>query len=146
MVTSPAMTQLGRALLALSALTYIACLAMPAYRPTEGGTYYGWAALVLGPIGLFGGHFSWLANTFLVLYWIAIWREKYGTAVISSVLAMCIALTFLRGVAIPVGSAGSFPYEVLFGYYTWLTSIALACGGAGVCLYGRPRKNVQSAT
>lgn len=133
----------------LSVALFLVCLAVPAYHPVigyaEAGIYYGWAALLLGPIGLFGGHFSWLANPLLWFSWIAFWRKKYGPALVTATLGAAIALSFLLGKTIPVGSSGNYPYEVLYGYYIWLGAIAAAGGAATACLLAHSPKEVQSA-
>jgi hypothetical protein len=125
-----------RLLATLSLVLYFICLATPAYHPVigyaEAGVYYGWAALLLGPIGLFVGHFSWLANPLLWFSWLKFRRKNYGTAFVASILAIIMALTFLLNETIPVGSSGSYKYEVLFGYFLWLGSVVLAAFAAGV--------------
>ncbi|WP_152559004.1 hypothetical protein [Ralstonia solanacearum] len=87
----------------------------------EAGVYYGWVALLLGPIGLFGGHFSWLANPLLWGSWIALRKGYFDVALAVAVIAIATALTFLVGKTIPVGDSGNYAYEVRFGYYIWLT-------------------------
>ncbi|MFZ6720304.1 hypothetical protein [Undibacterium sp. Ji49W] len=133
-----------RLLAMLSLVLYFICLVTPAYHPVigyaEAGVYYGWAALLLGPIGLFGGHFSWLANPLLWFSWSKFESKNYNAALGASILAIMMALTFLLNGTIPVGSSGSYKYEVLFGYYLWLGSVVLAGFAAGTS-----RKRSQSA-
>lgn len=141
--------EIGKALAVLSGILYIVCLATPAYHPSigyaEAGVYYGWAALLLGPVGLFGGHFSWLANPLLWCSWITFRKNNYRVAFAYAVVAIAMALTFLRGETIPVGSSGNYPYEILFGYYIWLTSIGFAGAAARVRLYAHSQQHGHSA-
>lgn len=127
-----------RALAILSGILYIVCLATPAYHPAiryaEAGVYYGWAALLLGPIGVFDGHFSWLTNPLLWGSWIALQKNHCGIALTAAIISIAIALTFLAGKTIAVGDSGEFPYEVRFGYYVWLASIALTATVAAIRL------------
>ncbi|MBX3794472.1 hypothetical protein DEE89_14965 [Ralstonia pickettii] len=137
-----------RALAMLSGILYIVCLATPAYHPAmgyaEAGVYYGWAALLLGPIGLFAGHFSWLANPILWSSWIALQKGHFYAAFTSAVVAIAVALTFLAGKTIAVGDSGEFPYEVRFGYYVWLASIALAGAVAAIHIVRRDIKKAAA--
>ena len=134
-------TRLTKALSWLSGTLYLASLLSPAYHPVigyaEAGVYYGFAALLLGPIGLLGGHYSWLANPLFWYSWFAIRRTSFPSALAASVVAMIAALTFLAGKTIPVGSSGTFPYEILFGYYVWLCALALSGSVAIVHIHHR---------
>lgn len=112
-------------LLHASRITFYVSLMLPAYM--TGSTYhFGIEALIMGPIGLFGGHFSWLANPILWWVWKAIRSSKFETSPFMSILAFAIAMTFLFSEEIPVGSAGMYNYSTHVGYYLWLTSIGLA--------------------
>ncbi|MCT7307917.1 hypothetical protein [Ralstonia wenshanensis] len=137
-----------RALAMLSGILYIVCLATPAYHPAishaEAGVYYGWAAILLGPIGLFAGHFSWLANPLLWSSWIALQMDHFYSAFTTAVVALAVALTFLAGKTIAVGDAGEFPYEVRFGYYLWLASIALAGAVAAIHIVQRDVEKAEA--
>ncbi|WP_155516650.1 hypothetical protein [Ralstonia solanacearum] len=110
----------------------------------EAGVYYGWVALLLGPIGLFGGHFSWLANPLLWGSWIALRKGYFDVALAVAVIAIATALTFLVGKTIPVGDSGNYAYEVRFGYYIWLTSIALAGTAAAIHLVQERTKRAKA--
>lgn len=142
-------TNLGSALGMLSGVLYLICLATPAYHPVigyaEAGVYFGWAALLLGPIGLFGGHFSWLANPLLWCAWVTFWRKSYAAALLLSIVSAAMALTFLLPASIPVGSSGNFPYEILYGYYIWLGSIAMSAAAAAACLRAHSPRVAQGA-
>lgn len=140
-------TRLTKVLSWLSGILYLASLLSPAYHPVisyaEAGVYYGFAALLLGPIGLFGGHYSWLANPLFWYSWFAIRRTSFPSALAASVVAMIAALSFLAGKTIPVGSSGTFPYEILFGYYVWLCAIALSGSVAIVHIHASRRNAAE---
>jgi hypothetical protein len=87
--------------------------------------YPGWAAFFIGPIGLFGSHFSWLANPCLGMSWLKLRKQKIHTAALWAAVALLFALTFSVQSTIPVGSSGSFPYKAAIGYYVWLASILM---------------------
>ena len=116
-----------RALIMLCFGLYALSLCLPAYRPIIGyaksDVYYGWAALLLGPIGLFGGHFSWLANPLIWYSWSQYERGRFARAAQVAILGLAVALTFIFTKHIPEGSSGSYPYQIRIGYYVWLTSM-----------------------
>lgn len=104
---------------------YALSLVLPGYR-ASGDSYYGFFCLLLGPIGLFGGHFSWIANPLLVFSWMRFTSGAAASALALAVTALLMALTFLFEDKIPVGSSGEFSFEIGMGYWVWLTSVALA--------------------
>jgi len=111
---------------------YVACLALPAYVTVEGGSsqaHLGLEALVLGPLGILNGHFSWLANPFLWGAWITRTRSGDTPSFMLALLAIPVAALFALGDKIAVGSAGEYLYHAAAGYYLWLGSI-LAAGAA----------------
>lgn len=117
---------LSRTLFWASLAVFGISLAVPAYvTGTERSSqaHYGLEALLLGPIGLFAGHFSWLANLLLL----GAWTPRDDTLVSSSfaVMGLLIALTFLFGNTVAVGRAGEYPYRVAIGYFLWITSFVL---------------------
>lgn len=86
---------------------------------------FGFMAFLLGPIGFFAGHFSWIANIFLFLGFI-----KRKTNIDSSnlffVVAIISGLTFLLPEKIASGSAGEYEYHAHIGFYLWLFSMVCA--------------------
>lgn len=112
---------------------FLLSLALPAYHAYEDTP--GLAAFLLGPIGLFGGHFSWLANPALATAWIMCRKKRYVAALTASVVATLLAATFLLQDSIPVGSSGDFPYQALSGYYVWLASIGYTIVAAALGVF-----------
>jgi hypothetical protein len=110
-------------LLAANIFLYIACLFMPAYESLTGtnepSIWPGAFALALG----FIGHISWLANPLLFFAWFSFKRRRSFMAASSSFLGLLVALTFLQGGTLPVGSMGIYPYKILSGYYIWMLAI-----------------------
>ncbi|MBG9389872.1 hypothetical protein [Caenimonas aquaedulcis] len=108
---------------------YVASLATTAYVTVEGASsqdHFGAEALVLGPIGFFAGHFSWLANPLLWGSWFTRTRQGISPSFPLALIAFIPAILFLVGETVPVGSAGSYKYHVSLGYYLWLSSMAVA--------------------
>ena len=131
--------RLSRYAVWLSALCFTASLLLPAYTIDYYGTLkpeFGFSAFLLGPIGLFAGHFSWLANLFLFFSWSKRTGPRSQEAVALAVVGLLIAVTFLVPENIAYGSAGEFSYTAAMGYYTWLASIGLAAIAA--YLYREP--------
>jgi hypothetical protein len=133
---SKVVSRLTSTLVLVSFFLYVLCFFTPAYqivglKPAD-GTYSGLFAFVWGPVGLFGGHFSWLANPVFWFSWVGLWREKQGLALAASVIALLIALSFLLNETIPVGSSGPFQYKALYGYYIWVGSMGLTAFAAVV--------------
>ncbi|MFC5551893.1 hypothetical protein [Massilia aerilata] len=111
-------------------LLFPLCLVLPAYHAYEDTP--GLMAFLLGPMGLFDRHFSWLANPVLGAAWIMYWRKKYAPAVTAAIFALLLAGTFLFADTIAVGSSGNSSYKPLSGYYVWLGSIAYTAVAAAL--------------
>ena len=123
-------TKLRVPFFAAGMILFFMCLALPAYHAYE--DVPGIEALLLGPIGLFGGHFSWLANPALAAAWAMYWKKRYAAAAKIAIVALLFAGTFLLGNTIPVGSSGNFSYRALSGYYVWLASIGYTAVAAAL--------------
>ena len=132
-MTSNARTSFSRWLAWASAALYAASLFSPAYY-TESQAHYGLEALLLGSIGVLDGHFSWFANPLLCASWFKRKAPTYGLSFAFAVPAFGLAVSFLLGEKIAVGSAGEYAYRAGTGYYLWLASIGLAALAAWVCV------------
>jgi hypothetical protein len=111
---------------------FVLSLITPAYKYDYYGTLhysFGIEAFLLGPIGLFAGHFSWLANVFLLLA-VLTQKNKPNLSNCMFIISLAVACTFLLGKTIAVGSAGDFEYHVHVGFYLWLLSILSAFFGS----------------
>ncbi len=114
----------------ISKIVFIISLLLPAYVIDYYGTdrsCFGFMALVLGPLGIFDypGHYSWYANIFLWLAWRKMSNPNTEASLGLTIIAPCIAGTFLFGNEIASGSAGAFPYHASWGYYCWLFSMVI---------------------
>lgn len=113
---------------AVSGVLLVLSLILPAYHVdyySTPHTYFGWQALLFGPIGLAAGHFSWIANPLLLFAWLS--RASGGRiSFFLALLAFGFAASFLFGHTIAEGSAGMYPYRAGVGYIAWLAGIALA--------------------
>ena len=116
-----------------SLAAYVASLCVPAYRTDYYGgpqSHFGIEALLLGPIGLFAGHISWIANPVLWQAWRKRTSSSHGLSFALALLAFVIAASFLLGKTVAVGSAGEYAYHATFGFYLWLVSMVLAAAAA----------------
>jgi len=116
-----------------SMAAYFGSLALPAYQTDYYGqlkTHYGLEALLLGPIGFFAGHFSWIANPLLWVSWAKRHGPDSGLSFVLACLALIAAGLFLVGNKIAEGSAGEFAYHASVGFYVWLGSMAAAAAAA----------------
>lgn len=68
-------------------------------------------------------------------------REHSGNTVVMASLGLLLALSFLLGNSIAVGSSGEFPYSVTTGYYQWLASFVLAISAAASRILQQGRKH-----
>lgn len=113
---------------------YGAALLLPAYMPMTNGApgekYFGWMALLIGPLGVLGGHFSWFANPCLWFAWSKLHKRDDYMSLWGSIPALAMALTFLLYDSMPVGSSGVFDFTILIAYYVWIASIVAALVGA----------------
>jgi hypothetical protein len=145
--TSPARkNSASNVLLVVALLTYLAALALPAYRTgyeEVRQVHYGLEALILGPIGLLYGQVSWFANPFLLAALSARMRSTRRSAVALALIALATGSSFLLGKTVALGSAGETPYQVALGFYVWLVSIGLTCLSA--LLYTRSPKSVGAS-
>ncbi len=134
----------SRRLFWLSLALFFGSLALPAYRLDYHGRYTshsGLEALILGPVGFFAGHFSWLANPLLWGSWFKRAGRHSGLAFVLACFALVAAASFTVTDRIAGGSAGEFPYSVGIGFHVWLTSMVAAALAA--LLYVEP--NVVTA-
>ena len=119
-----------------SLASYVAALFNIAIDPG----FYGWHALILGPLGLLNGEFSWLANIFLWGTWLA--RKKPKTLPVAlAILALIFAGSYLLGYLVIPGRSNE-NHLVGPGYWWWLASMVLA--GASALIYVQPSAKVQS--
>jgi hypothetical protein len=123
----------SNALFVASLLTYLAALALPAYRTGYNDMrqiQHGYEALLFGPLGILVGQISWFANPFLLAAWSARKRPLRRHAVALALIALAIGSSFLLGKTVAHGDAGEIPYKVAIGFYVWLASMVLAAAAA----------------
>lgn len=108
----------------LSILVFVACLLLPGFY--VGDTQrenLGLSLLLTGWLGLFAGHFAWLANP---LFLIAILRQnrKPGQAAVFALIGFLVALEFLvhKRILIDGGGGTERITGVGWGYVLWLSS------------------------
>lgn len=121
--------KLRRGLLKASVWLYLSSFALPAYVTTSGSTqqaHYGIEAFLLGPIGVFAGHLSWMANVLLWHSWRSHGSGNSMKPFVLALLAAGTASTFLLYPTIAVGSAGEYRFYASVGFYAWLASTVLA--------------------
>jgi hypothetical protein len=132
--------RLWRVLFYVSLAAYGLSLLLPAYYAGR-EKWPGWAALLLGFIGVIGWHFSGYANAFLWLSWASLRSARSVRALSFALVALVLAATFLLGHSIPTGSGGDSAYTIQLGYWVWLLSIGLTA----IAAYAQHRAtNAQS--
>jgi hypothetical protein len=108
----------------LSLVAFVACLFFPGFYVGETQRENpGYALLLTGWLGVFGGHFSWLANP---LFLIAFFRRntKPSQATLLAFFGFVIALEFLvhKRILTDEGGGTAQITGVGWGYVLWLTS------------------------
>ena len=125
---------IARTLFIASMVAFVLCLVMPAYF--TGRNHYGIKLLLLGPIGLLSGYYTWLANAPLLLSWLAYGVGQRVLALCLATTAFALALTLFQHQTVPVmdsffNGSRDLPFQVKIGYYTWLFSM-VAIGSASL--------------
>lgn len=112
---------------AVSVGLFVLCLIMPAYN-AEGTNYYGWFLLLLGIYGLPSGELSWLANIALLISWLTLPVSSRALPLAFALGAIILALSFAQRDTVWVYNwdDGEAQFKLQLGYYTWLTSMAVA--------------------
>jgi hypothetical protein len=120
-------SRIANRLITASVWLFFLSLALPAYVPQIGAQsperMFGIFAFFVGPIGLFAGHFSWLANPLLWFAWGRFNKSKELVALGTAIAALMVALGFALTKTVAVGSSGEYPYTLSVGYFVWLASI-----------------------
>jgi hypothetical protein len=120
----------------LSIALFVGSLGLPAYQVDYYGkseSHSGLESLLLGPVGFFAGHFSWLANPLLLGSWVKRTGRDSGLAFVLASLALIAASMFTLGNKIAQGGAGEFSYHVDIGFHLWLASMVAA--GVAALIY-----------
>lgn len=103
--------------------------------------------LLIGWLGVFEGIVAWLANPALLLAWIfTLSRKRRVEAVICSLAALGLALSFLSVKEMDRDEAGHHAKIISYGlgYWLWIGSIATAYAGSMVAGFrkGEPRADL----
>ena len=106
--------------------------------------HFGLEAFLLGPIGLFAGHFSWLANPFLWISWTKRNVSSRSGAAIWAVVSLLVAISFFLPKTIAVGNSGWYSYQPAMGFYLWIGSMSIALLSA--CLHPAYVKSAEIDT
>lgn len=132
---------LARLLVGVSILLFLASLTQNPFRtasPNEPkGHYFGGLALLLiGWVGVLGGIVAWLANPALLMAWIFTFsRYRRVEAVVCSVAALGLALSFLSVKEMPGETENAKIISYGLGYRLWIGSIVMACVGSMVAAF-----------
>jgi len=127
---------LARLFVGVSILLFLASLTQNPCRwasPNESdGQYFGCLAfLLIGWVGVFGGIVAWLANPALLLAWIFTFsRYRRVEAIVCSVAALGLALSFLAVKEIPGDNGSAKIISYALGYWLWIASIVMALAGS----------------
>ena len=126
-------------LLAITLFIYLIACATPAleFNDPNDAVYYGFRILIIGWLGALIGQFGWFANLFLLVSIFLLLFRRWIGALISSLLALVIALqTFmLFSQKVPANEAATRQLDLLslkVGFYLWLAS--MICLGIGALI------------
>lgn len=110
-----------------SVCLYLVSLALPGFDTRAAGSLaYGIEVLLVGWLGPLDGHFAWFSNP---LYFVALVRApRLKSSIQLAGFALILALSFLLHDTIASGDR-DHPIELRAGYFVWIASIALYCGG-----------------
>ncbi len=129
---------------------YLLCLLLPAYETftgsRQGTVHSGAEALFTGIGGLLGGNFAWLANPMLWYAWRQYRKKAFRRALLWSLAALAVALSFLVSDKVNFMGFGSATFKVGAGYFTWLLSIACTLAAAVLGHVGRAKQGVNAPT
>lgn len=132
---------LARLFVGVSILLFLASLTQNPCRwasPNESdGQHFGCLAfLLIGWVGVFGGIVAWLANPALLLAWIFTFsRYRRVEAIVCSVAALGLALSFLAVKEIPGDNGSAKIISYALGYWLWIGSIVMSCVGSMVAAF-----------
>lgn len=109
----------------LSLALFFLCLSRDGYYVAIGHKADSALALLLvGWLGFIDGVFSWFANPFLLLAWVQFIRGKYSYAILFSIIAVVLIVTFQLHESIIVDEGGARSKIIGYGsgYWLWLSS------------------------
>lgn len=119
----------------VSLILFMISLLLSAYYTNKdhNGPVQGYLLLLIGWIGIIGGHFSWLANPSLLMTWtLMCFKPTLKFAIYFGSLSMALSLSFLFHEKCLVNSH-EFVAKITGygpGYYFWVASMAVALLGA----------------
>lgn len=133
-------------LLIASLLLYVACLCVPAIHLGDGeGAWRDYSIALFGWSGVFSGALHWLANPLYIAGIVLLLLGRARPAAVLTLLALLLALHFLRMAELPWWKAGNLRTIAVLGhgagYWLWLASFATlvaACATACRASYARP--------
>jgi hypothetical protein len=133
---NPAGLQPDDLFLALSWLLFGGCLVMPAYY-LDAKAVPGFGALTMGWLGLWFGQLSWLANPLFLFALLTVRKAPEGSLV-AVWLALILALSFVSNLSVPSAThpRGALATSIGWGYYCWVTAIALLTAAQTRYVYG----------
>jgi len=103
------------------------------------------AVLLSGSFGFFlcPAAFTWLANPAILISWIS-FNKNQKKSLITSLIAVCVSISFLFFDKIIINEAGTYGQIVGYriGYWLWLTSLTLMLLG-NLIVYFRARSLVS---
>lgn len=135
-------------MLAGSLLAYAACLTLPAYIAGS-QEMRGFLALFLGIFGLASGQYAWLANFTLLGAGLALKSGWARVSVCLSMISLALGLSFLLKDTVQINGGGDYPhvpFQVLSGYYFWLSSMSFAAAAALIKLSASPADILERPT
>lgn len=117
--------------LGLSALLFVAGLALPAYTVQGAGgpeVVPAFLELAIGGLGLAYGYYEWLANPLLFVTWFLMLTRRYKRAAVAGVAAALISAGFLIRHDMLISEAPTYGRVLGYhaGYWLWVASCTVA--------------------
>lgn len=130
--------RLIKVFLALSVLSFLACLPLPAFTITGNGYTYSnpsYEKVLFGWLGPFIGVWEWYANPTLLFSWLLIRKRYFVFGAVSATASLLVAGSFLARDTMIINEAGHSGAIVSkdIGYWLWITSIVIALLGNAIC-------------
>jgi hypothetical protein len=118
---------MSRTILCLSVFCYLCSLPQDCYYvdlfdPRAWSP--GWVLLVFGWLGIPFGYLMWIANPLLYASWYCCLCNKYEKALLCSLIALVLMLSFLLCKRVVVGDSPMYSVIIGYGvgYYLWVAS------------------------
>jgi len=119
------MKRLSFVLIAVSIAMYAVCLTQVGYCTGRSDCTPGYAVLLMGWLGVFGGAFQWVANPVLGVAWVLGLFRQHRMSLFLVIAAALVALSFMLVPSVMKDEAGNMADVTSLGsgYWLWIGSM-----------------------